>query len=211
MWNHIWIAKYTYCVRTMITGWFHKIVWCNISFHEQTNKINETKYHLLQQLVDNWDSYAPSATFSCIARNNPILWAFCGSHCWILGALGCYIESSSSSRSGGPAFLAFFQLWSLLSEICIYWVVSRRCPFWSLGENLEIMGTGQMSFFYVPGGWWLATNVGQLIDLKREVCHTQLANPLPPLWPRAWNDQPFAGWLRVCPIILVLVAPRVRL
>lgn len=36
---------------------------------------------------------------------------------------------------------------------------------------------GKCHFFYVAGGWWLTTNVGQLIDLKREVCHTQPAAP----------------------------------
>ena len=95
MWNHIWVAKYTLCENNNF-GWFHNIVWCNISIHAQTNKINETKYHLLRQLVDNWDSYAPSATFSCIARNNPILWAL---------SVGLIAE--------------FLELWAVISEVVL--------------------------------------------------------------------------------------------
>jgi hypothetical protein len=99
----------------------------------------------------------------------------------------------------------FLELWAVISEVVLRpgvedlhsWrfsssdLYSAKSAYIEFFQGAVLFGPweriwrswapGKCHFFYVPGGWWLTTNVGQLIDLKREVYHTQLANPLPPL------------------------------
>lgn len=87
------------------------------------------------------------------------------------------MRSGSSSRSGGPALLLF---WSsdLYSVKSAYIELFQGAVLFGPGERIwRSWASGKCQFFYVAGGSQVTTNVGQLIDLKGEVCHTQLAAP----------------------------------